>query len=219
LILLILTILSAYRADRQRSPHALIGELMYFPSGRALKTLSCGFYLPLADLVWFRFIQYYGEHRMTDAKFEYLYHILDILTTLDTRFTHAYTLGGLMLTYDADRPDQGLKLLSKGMTLNPDNWRPPFVYGFINYVFLRNYRVAQAYFRISSQKPNAPDFTKRWAAFILYKKLGDLSTAYALWLDLYNSTNNPEEKAIAKYYIDKVKKLMEEENEKKNIRP
>ena len=84
ILLLLLIVNFSYRIDLGKSPHELIGDLMYFPSGTALRALSMGFYAPLSDLVWLRFIQYYGEHRMSDAKFEFLYHILDILTTLDS---------------------------------------------------------------------------------------------------------------------------------------
>lgn len=205
ILLLLLIANFAYRIDLKKSPHELIGELMYFPSGTALRALSMGFYAPLSDLVWLRFIQYYGEHRMTDVRFDLMYHILDILTTLDHRFLYAYSLGGLMLTHDAQRPDQARRLMKKGMMTNPDDWRLPFMYGFIHYVFLREYRIAQTYFRISSQKPNAPDTPKRWAAFVTYFRLGNLKTALALWIDLYNNTENPEEKMIAEKYIKKIK--------------
>uniref|UniRef100_A0A7C4XKC6 Tetratricopeptide repeat protein n=1 Tax=candidate division WOR-3 bacterium TaxID=2052148 RepID=A0A7C4XKC6_UNCW3 len=204
LLLLLIGNLS-YRIDLKKTHHELIGELMYFPSGFAVRALSLGFYVPLADMVWLRFIQYYGEHRMTDARFDLMYHILDILTTLDPYFVHAYTLGALMLTHDAQRPDQARNLLKKGMYHDIDEWRIPFIYGFIHYVFLREYKVAQVYFRISSQKPNAPDMPKRWAAFLLYKKIGDLRTSLALWIDLYNNAKNPEERSIAEIYIKEIK--------------
>ncbi len=204
-LLLVIVVNFAYRIDLKKSPHELIGELMYFPSGIAIRALSMGLYAPLADLVWLRFIQYYGEHRMTDARFDLMYHILDILTTLDKRFVYAYTLGGLMLTHDAQRSDQAERLLKKAMHSNPDEWRYPYMHAFINYVFLKNYDVARTYFSLASRKPGAPELTKRWEAFVLYKKLGDLKTALQLWLDLYNSTENPEEKEIAQVYIIHIK--------------
>ena len=40
---------------------------------------------------------------------------------------------------------------------------------------------------------------------MLYKKLGDLETALQLWLDLYYSTENPEEQKIAQVYILHIK--------------
>ncbi|MEO0162830.1 MAG: hypothetical protein ABIL74_11240, partial [candidate division WOR-3 bacterium] len=88
ILLLLLIVNFSYRIDLKKTHHELIGELMYFPSGLAVKALSLGFYVPLADLVWLRFIQYYGEHRMTDARFDLMHHILDILTTLDPYFVH-----------------------------------------------------------------------------------------------------------------------------------
>lgn len=204
-LLLLLIVNFSYRIDLRKSPHELIGELMYFPSGTAIRALSMGFYTLLADLVWLRFVQYYGEHRLTDAKFELMFHILDVLTTLDPQFLYAYTLGGIMLTSEAMNPEEARRLLKKGMYANQDDWRIPFMYGFIHYVFLHKYHIAQAYFRLSAQKPNAPDIPQRWAAFVLYRKLGDLRTSLALWIDLYKSTENPEEKAIAEMYIRDIK--------------
>ncbi|MGD8978894.1 MAG: hypothetical protein PVH23_02350, partial [candidate division WOR-3 bacterium] len=113
----------------------------------------------------------------------------------------AYSLGGLMLTHDAGRPDQARRLLKKGIHANPDEWRLPFVYAFINYVFLGDYPTAQTYFRIAANKPNAPDRPKRWYAFVTYAKMGDLKTSLALWVNLYNTTDNAEERAIAEIYI------------------
>jgi hypothetical protein len=204
-LLILLLAALAYRIDVKKTPHEMIGELMYFPSGYAVRAVSMGFQAPLADLVWLRFIQYYGQHRMTDARFELMYHILDILTTLDPKFIYAYTLGGLMLTHDAERPDQAGLLLKKGMLMRPDDWRLPFVYAFINCVFLNDYPTAKRYFGLSARKPNAPDTPKRWHAFVTYMKLGDLKTALALWVDYYNQTKNPEEKQIAEIYIKSIK--------------
>ncbi|KPK69721.1 hypothetical protein AMJ87_09990 [candidate division WOR_3 bacterium SM23_60] len=216
-VLLVIVINFAYRIDLRASPHERIAELMYFPSGIAVRALSVGMYAPLADLIWLRFIQYYGEHRMTDERFELMYHILDILTTLDTRFVYAYTLGGLMLTHDAERPDQAETLLRKGMLHNPDDWRYPWMHAFINYVFLKDYDVARTYFSLSSRKPGAPEMTKRWAAFVIYKKLGDLETALQLWRELYNATENPEEKEIALVYITRIQMELDLKNMNQQI--
>jgi len=194
----------AYRIDIKNQRNKLIGELAYFPSGFALRALSLGFYAPLADFIWLRFIQYYGEHRLTDAKFELMYKILDILTTLDSRFAFAYSLGGLMLTHDAQMPVAALKLLKKGMYANPDEWRYPFMYGFINFVFLKKIPAAIAYFRVSAYKPTAPEMPKRWLGYLLKAKKHDLKASLAIWIDLYNNTKNPEEKVTAEEYIGKI---------------
>ena len=64
--------------------------------------------------------------------------------------------------------------------------------------------MAQTYYRIAAQKPNAPDMAKRWAAFVTYLKLGDRRTSLKMWIDYYNSTQNPEEKTLAEIYIKRI---------------
>ncbi|OGC41187.1 hypothetical protein A2Y85_05115 [candidate division WOR-3 bacterium RBG_13_43_14] len=204
-LLAVMVIILAYDLDLKHDKHKFVNELMYFPSGNALHTISLGFYTLFADIVWLRFIQYYGEHRLTDVKYELMYHILDILTSLDAHFSYAYTLGGLMLTHDANDPARAKILLKKGMYANPDDWHYPFMYAFIHYTFLKEYRTAQVYFRISSLKPGAPDMAKRWAAFVAHLKIHDLETAMLLWTDLFNNTDNPQEKEIALNYIRRLR--------------
>ena len=191
----------AYRLDHTEHQKNDEDELMYFPSGYGIKVLSFGHQALLADMVWLQFIQYYGKHRLTDRVFTYMYHMLDILTTLNPNFLRAYLLGSLLLTHDAQHPEQAKKLLKKGMHHNPHTWVLPFYYGFIHFVFVRDYATAQSYFVLAAHKPGAPDLPKRWAAFVTYKKLRDLETALALWLDLYNTTQNPVEQEIAALYI------------------
>jgi len=204
IILLAITVNFAYRIDLKRTRHELIGELAYFPSGLMVRTMAMGFHAVLADAIWLRFIQYYGEHRLTDVKFELMYQILDILTTLDHRYVYAYTLGSLMLTHDAQRPDQGLKLLKKGMYANPDEWRYPFMYAFINFVFVNDIPASIAYFRVASYKPTSTDMPKRWLGYLLKAKKHDLKSSLAIWIDLYNNTKNPEERLTAQEYIGKI---------------
>ena len=46
---------------------------------------------------------------------------------------------------------------------------------------------------------------KRWAAYVTYFKLGDKKTALKMWIDFYNSTENPEERILAEAYIKRIK--------------
>ena len=202
LVLLIMAmILLLYRLDTITQRTSYQDEAMYIPSIHGYSRLSLGHHALCADALWLWFVQYYGKHRLTDHRYEHMYHILDIVTTFDPAFLKAYRLGSMLLTHDAQRPDQAKTLLKKGMYSNPDDWSLPFYYGFMHFVFLGDYETAQAYFRIAAHKPGAPDMPKRWEAYVTYKKQGDLDTALELWLDLYNNTTNPEEKRVAELYI------------------
>jgi len=182
-----------------------VEELLYFPSGDFIQGKVGGFDLLFADWVWLRAIQYYGQHRLTDAKFKFLGHILDVLTTLDPRFIHAYTFGSLLLTHDSAEPEKALQLLKKGNEKNPDRWEIPFTEGFIQYVFLKDYREAVRAFRLSSSLPHSPDMTRRFAAFSA-KKGGDTNLSIDLWIEVYHSSDNPYEKNTALRYIKQLKK-------------
>jgi hypothetical protein len=204
-LLFLLIINFAYLIHSRESSYELIKEMDYFPSGTGIRILAIGFHEMFADMIWLRFIQYYGEHRMTDVRFEHLFHILDILTTLDPHFIHAYTLGGLLLAHSGQDPDNAKRLLKRGMISNPANWRIPFYYAFMHYMFTKDYRTAVKYFQLSARKPNASNAPGRWAAFITYKKVRDLKSALAMWIELYTNAQDREEQLIAEMYIRNIK--------------
>ena len=63
------------------------GERLYFPSGEFLVESSLGFREVMADWLWFRFIQYYGDYKAGRNDMRYL----DLAG--DTRFRSAYARG------------------------------------------------------------------------------------------------------------------------------
>lgn len=186
--------------------HKYAEELAYFPSGRFLRPATLGFNLLAADFIWLRLIQYYGGHRMTDRKYGFLYHILEVLTTLDTQFVDAYTFGSLLLAESAQQVQEGLNLLDKGISYNHGNWRLPFTKGFIHYNFTRHYTIAAAHFYISSRMSEAPDMCARFAAFSSQRG-GDREAAKEMWTELYNRSNNPYEKEVATRSIRQLEML------------
>ena len=90
-----------------------------------------------------------------------------------------------------------MKLLDKGIILNPDEWRLPFMKGFIYYIYLRQYQNAARFFVLSAKKPHAPDMARRFAAFIYFKKISKLDIAFSLWYEIYKNTKNSVERETA----------------------
>lgn len=173
-----------------------VGELMYFPSGRFLKPTFIEYQSIASDLIWLRAIQYYGQHLITDNKYEWLEHIFDILTTLDRKFIGAYDFGSQIIAWDAGRAYEALKLLHQGIAYNPLNWRLVFNAGFINYMLTKDYVTAGYYFEIASKLPETWKITERWAAFS-YKKGGAKEMAIEIWANIYLTTQNSRLKALA----------------------
>ena len=193
LSLLVIAVIAIYAIgpglDQRRYSNDVIEELTYFPSGRMLQVADLGFGSLLADAMWLRGIQYYGEHRKTDREYPLAQHIFSTITNLDPGFIGAYRFGALVLADDAGTPAGAIDLLRKGIRSNPESWEIPFDLGFIYFMNLDDYRKAAHYFRIASRYEGVPDIAKRFAAFA-YRRSGRTDIAEALWEGIYRSSQN-----------------------------
>lgn len=176
----------------------LVEELAYFPSGKFLKPVVIEYENLAADLVWLRAIQYYGHHLMTDRRYTWLGHIFNILTQLDPRFVGAYRFGGMTLAWDAREPEEAIRLLRRGMRLNPLRWEFPFDIALIYYMILKDYEKAGDYFYLAGKMPETWGISQRWAAFSYGKSENRREFGKIIFQDLYQSTKNPEMKKIAR---------------------
>jgi len=155
-------------------------ELMYFPSGVFVRQASLGFETAAADAAWLRAIQYYGEHRLTDQKYERIGHVIGVVTDLDPGFESAYVFGAFVLAQELHRPEEGVALLMKGRRANPDSWRLAFETGFLHYVCRHDYAAASSCFVQASRLPGHPDYVERFAAFSSQRS-GNRDLAILLW--------------------------------------
>ncbi len=194
-------------SSRERLHEKAVEEMMYFPSGKFMRQASIEYEMFVSDIVWLRAIQYYGHHLMTDRKYEWLGHVFEILTALDPRFIGAYHFGALTLAWDAEKPNEAIRLLVEGMKRNPMNWQLPFDAGFISYMQLRDYETAGKYFKIASELPGAWHIVSRWAAMST-AKAGSFAAARDLWVDIYNGTEN---RKLRELVVRQVRKLNFEE--------
>ncbi len=155
-------------------------ELLYYPSGFMVRRASLGYETAAADLAWLRSVQYYGEHRLTDQKFDMIDHVMRIVGELDPQFIEAYVFGGFVLAQEMKQPDRGLALLEAGLRANPTSWRLAFETGFLHYVCRHDYVAAGRYFTWASRMPDHADYAERFAAFA-NQKAGNKGMAILLW--------------------------------------
>ena len=171
---------SAVDAARSDSSGGRTEELLYYPSGLAVRQASLGYETAAADIGWLRCIQYYGEHRMTDNKFDRIGHLTEVVSELDPRFLQPYIFGGFVLGQEMGRPVQGLELLRRGLERNPDSWQLAFETGFLYYVCFRDQASAARYFALASRLPGHPEYVERFAAFA-FQRAGEREMAMLLW--------------------------------------
>lgn len=189
--------------DYRRYSGDVVEELMYYPSGRLLRVADLGFGSLVADMMWLKGIQYYGEHRKTDKKYPLAEHIFTSITNIDPEFVGAYRFGAIVLAEDAGTPAGAIGLLKKGLRSNPGRWEIPFDLGFIYFVAMDDYAKAAHYFKLAARGPDAPDIARQFTAFA-YRRAGRSDVARSLWEEMYRSSANNVVRATAEYSIKKI---------------
>jgi hypothetical protein len=176
------------RTQRARLAEIRDEELLYYPSGFAVRQAALGYETAAADVAWLRGIQYYGEHRITDQKYTMIGHVMDIVTTLDPAFTQPYVFGAFVMAQELKEPERGLELLTRGLRANPTDWRLCFEVGFLHYVCRHDYTSAARYFTWASRMPGHAEYVERFAAFAA-QRAGNTGMAILLWKEVLATGN------------------------------
>jgi hypothetical protein len=176
-------------AGRERD----VERMLYVRSGEAVKRLTLDFDALAADVYWIRAIQHYGGDRLSAGKprrYELLFPLLDLATTLDPYFTVAYRFGAIFLSEaypgGPGRPDQAELLLRKGIAAQPGKWQYYYDTGFVHYWHARDYKTAAAWFQRAAEQPNAPNWLKPLVASML-TTANDRQAARFLWQQMLQS--------------------------------
>jgi tetratricopeptide (TPR) repeat protein len=167
--------------------------LLYVQSGPALRRIMLSYDSLAADVYWIRALQHYGGDRLDKTKprkYELLYPLLDITTSLDPYFTIAYRFGAIFLSEaypgGPGRPDLAIALLKKGIAVQPTKWQYYHDVAFVYYWQLRDMTTAAEWFRKSAAQPGAPNWLEPIAATMLVQG-GDRASARFLLQQILKS--------------------------------
>lgn len=189
--------------DRLRATSRM-EEVLYIPSPKTLQKLSFGYQGLMADIYWTRTVQYYGYlHYNKSKRYDLLYPLLDITTTLDPHLIVAYQFGGIFLSQappeGAGQPDKAIEIVQRGIAANPSEWRLYYSLGFI-YYDLGDYATASRAFGAGAKIPGSHFFLKTLQAATADKG-GSPETARMLWEEIYNTANDQYIRAIAMRHL------------------
>lgn len=159
LTLLTLVVLLQRNIDGRIDANTLkIDELAQLPRGEYLKPALLGYQHLGADTLWLRLLQVVGKKKNTTDDFPWMYHALDVITTLDPQYAYAYYVGGVVLTTYGNRADLSNRLLEKGHRENPREWNLPFLLGYNHYFILGDAVQGAQYIERAARTSGAPDF-------------------------------------------------------------
>lgn len=192
-----IALIALQRALDQRLDHDVtrIEELAQLPRGEYLKPMLLGYQHLGADLLWLRLLQVLGKKKTTVDEYEWIYHTLDVVTTLDPQYDYAYYVGGVALTNLANRVDLSNRLLAKGHTANPIVWNLPFLLGYNYYFILGNAAKGAEYMAAAAKLPGGPNYLPGLASR-MYAEASSPEVALQLLKALWHQTQDQEMRQV-----------------------
>jgi len=210
LVVMIGSLLCLYPLQRnigreREERHTQHEDMLLLPSGARLRAWSGGYSGLLAGIYWTRAVQYYGRRRLAHSNdFPLLGALLNLTTELDPHLLIAYRFGSLFLAGKppdgAGRPDEAIRLLTRGIVANPDYWRLWEDLGFVYYWDMKDYPHAALAFRIGSERPGALPWMRALAASVAAKG-GAVETSRILWLEIARSAGNESMRRSAELHV------------------
>ncbi len=176
-------------AERMRPPEVRALELAYLPKGAYIKIAVLGYRQIASDLIWLKAVQYLGEVNQTPEGWLWAYHVMDVVTDIDPQFVAVYQAGGTILGVWAQRVQESIMLLEKGVRHNPNEWTLPFFLGYDYFYELRDPVTAAKYLRMASALPGAPAYLPKLAARMTVEA-GDPAAALEFLERLYAQTQD-----------------------------
>lgn len=182
-------------------------DLKYLPAGKFLKGAALSYDEVAADLLWIKAIGYFGGHARTDRDYTWLYHILDITTTLDPLYSDPYEFGGIVFATELNDADKSIAILKKGMRNIPKHnkryWYQPFFLAF-NYMYYKGDNLTAArYLERASRFPQRPEYLPLLVAR-LYANTDDPAIAIPFLEEMIKRTESPAAKERLRTRIKEV---------------
>lgn len=173
-------------------------KLNYLPSGAFLKGAALAYDSVLADLLWIKAIAYFGGQYVSEHDYTWLYHMLDIATTLDPFFEDLYEFGGIILANEVGDIGQSSSLLKKGMENvskeHPRYWYLPFFLAFNHWYHDNDFKKGAEYLEIAARYPQAPSYLPMLTAR-MYADASQAEMALPFLDEMIRSARTPERRA------------------------
>src|SRR5215217_7397908 len=190
--------------QRQNLAIVKIESLAHLPKGEYLKPALLGFHHLGADLLWLRLIQVLGNKRNSADEYEWMYHALDVITTLDPQYAYAYYAGGVVLGDLAQRADLSNQLLIKGTDANPTVWNIPFLLGYNYYFLLGDPAKGAEYIMRAASLPDRPAYLPGLATRMA-AEAGNPETALVFLEARLSETQDPQ---LRDEFINRMKEVI-----------
>jgi hypothetical protein len=215
--LLALSIWLIQKADNSKPADWNESRLSYLPSAKILKPLAMDLDEGLADLLWIQGMIYFADAYLGGKGYQWMSHIMEIVSILNPRFKEAYEFSGVVLTKDKAVIPKTLLMLDRGITEFPMDWKLRLYAALAQLTLDSNFVVAAEYLKPITLNPDVPDYIRVIGATFLNQG-GGRRVALTFLVDRYVKSENNINSEI---FLTKILKLYpgnpSEENKRREV--
>jgi tetratricopeptide (TPR) repeat protein len=167
----------------------------------------------VADVLWLRFVQYFGDTKVrSKSSYGLSYKYLETITNKDLHFVNAYRVANLAVAYKMGRPDLAESLLIKGIQANPDSYLLWQARGFLHFLYTGNISKAVYCFRRNAGLAVAVggNSQQHWGNFwfamsrYLESSKSNIWTRRQIWAEVYANSFDTDTKQQALIQLSKL---------------
>lgn len=185
-----------------------IESFFYLPESSYLKLMALGHEELLADIYLMQTTVYYGkhyfEHRDGKYKYEWLYHLFDIITDLDKWYYHVYMMAGHL----NDDPHKKVYFFKKGAQQFPEDWKMTEMVGF-TYFYDLNDKAAAAPYYVKASRLGKPPMYIASLAGKFYRQAGYYESAIQILLEAAGNAESDDVRDEFLIRAETLKKILE----------
>jgi len=174
------------------------------PSPDHARLLSLGFDAAVADYYWLRAVGIVGvETRGIEQHGEVLADLIDVVTEVDPWVDHPYRFAAVWLTRDREMVERGNRLLERGISYHPLDWRNRYHLAFNYFFYLDEQLRAADVLEGAVGLEGAPDYLAPLVARLRSKR-GGLQVAAAFLVQMVESTEDEYKRAEYLKALDEI---------------
>ena len=174
------------------------------PSPDTARLWSLGFDAAVSDYYWLRAVGVVGvETGSIEQRGELLADLIDVVTEVDPWVDHPYRFAAVWLTRDREMVERGNRLLERGISYHPLEWRNRYHLGFNYFYYLDEQLRAADVLEEAIGLERAPDYLARLVARLRSQR-GGLQIAAAFLSQMVESTEDEYKKAEYLKALDEI---------------
>jgi hypothetical protein len=203
LTLVAVVVTGVAHAGYDTSSRASRGAL-FVPTGDQAKLWALGFDPIVADYFWLRALELVGaETGATEQHGEEIAAMIDLITEVDPWVDHPYRFAALWLTGSADLVRHANRLLQRGVSYHPLEWRDRYHLGFNRFFYLEDELGAADVLESAIGLTGAPTYLAALAARLRAQQ-GGLEVAAGFLKSTLDSTSDGFARAAYLKALDEI---------------